>query len=82
MGALTKEATKSSPAGSNLTEDVTQCRLMVRRKSSDFDASALYSCISLHLVEEHFFYLCFAEKGGTQALQAKQGTPSRLSSSE
>lgn len=46
MGALTKEATKSSPAGSNLTEDVTQCRLMVRRKFSDVDVDPLL----LHLI--------------------------------
>jgi len=46
---------------------------MVRRKFSDFDASALCSCISLHLIEERFFYLCFAKKGWTQALQANRG---------
>ena len=46
---------------------------MVHRKSSDLDASALCSCISLHLIEERFFYLCFAEKGWTQALEANRG---------
>ena len=41
MGALTKEATKSSPTEGNLTEIVTLRWLMVRRKSSDLDAIIL-----------------------------------------
>ena len=55
MGASTKEATKSSPTESNLTEDVTQRRLMVRRKSSAFDADAL--CLHLITLDGRAFFL-------------------------
>ena len=46
MGASTKEATKSSLTESNLSEEGAQRWLMIRRKSSDFDAVALL----LHLI--------------------------------
>lgn len=46
MGAWTEKATLSTHVEGNLTEEGAQCRLMVRRKSSDLDAIALL----LHLI--------------------------------
>ncbi len=45
---------------------------MVRRKSSDFDASALCSYISLHLIEKAFF-LPLRKRGGHKPYKLNRG---------
>ena len=63
MGALTKEATKPSPQGV-ISPRTSPSAGRWFAESPRILMRLPCACIPLHLVEEHFFYLCFAEKGG------------------